>query len=761
MKASMILLATLIVFAQVAAAGDVTLLWDPSTEPELAGYQVCYGTSSRQYTTVVNVGNVTTYTVSGLAVGTYYFSARTYDSAGLQSDYSNEVTTVVSGSSDTTPPVISAIASSSITSSAATIAWTTNEAADSQVKYGSSIGYGLTTPLNSTPATAHSVALTGLAAATTYHYQVLSRDAAGNLAASGDFTFTTPAVADITPPVISAVSSSSITSSAATIAWTTNETADSRVEYGPTTSYGSSTALNTAMVKAHSQTLTSLSPDTTYYYRVKSKDAAGNEAVSGSYSFSTTQPIDITTGLVAAYGFDEGIGSTSADLSGSGNAAYIYSSSWTTGKYGKALYFNGTKSYVSAGTLGLPGLNQPKTVSSWVYLNSRATSTQSMIVLANTVLQAALDHGLKGTKMGVLDFADTWLVIANLPSLKRWHHMAYVFDGAQNRLYIDGILTGTSTIIPSAAPVTNFQIGRWISGSEYFKGNIDEVRIYSRALNLEELNAVMTVPVSAGAAAGQALPSSGEPVALSAREETVVSEDAAVRIVTNPVVDIHLERQSYRQGETVVADGYWISNPSLESRKVELKTWLALPGMLPIAYGNPSADGFLTLAPGFNLDYGPMEFFQVSKDAPEGTCEFNARLIDPVTGNILSEDMNTFSILGHNRTNARRVVQSSDVVLESRLADSGYQYVISNNGTIPAAVELKMWLEAAGSNPVPVYSLGADGSLVLPPGASLSVDPLPLASFPATAGVYALRARILDQVTGEILFESESDLAFR
>jgi hypothetical protein len=759
MKASIILLATLIVFAQAAAAGDVTLLWDPSTDPDLTGYRVCYGTSSRQYTTAVDVGNVTTYTVSGLAVGTYYFSARTYDSAGLQSDYSNEVTTIVPGSSDTTPPVIAAVASSGITNSTATISWTTDEAADRQVKYGTSASYGSTSAPDSTKATAHSVALTGLAAATTYHYQVLSRDAAGNLAASADFTFTTPAVLDTTSPVISAVASSSVTGSAATISWTTNETADSQVEYGLTTSYGSSTALNTAMVKAHAQTLTSLTPDTTYYYRVKSKDAAGNQAVSGSYSFTTTSPIDITTGLVAAYGFDEGIGATSADLSGSGNMASLYSSSWTTGKYGKALYFNGTKSYVSAGTLGLPGLNQPKTVSSWVYMTSKTTSSQSMLALANTALQAALDHGLKGTKMGVLDYADTWLVIANLPSLKKWHHMAYVFDGSQNRLYIDGILTGTSTIIPSAAPVTNFQIGRWISGSDYFKGSIDEVRIYSRALNPDELKAVMTVPVSAGAAAERAQLSAEEPVAPAAAEEAVVSEDAAVRTAINPVVDIHLERQGYRQGATVAADAYWISNPSWESQKVELKTWLALPGMLPIAYANPGDDGMLTLAPGFNLDYAPIEFFQISKDAPEGTCEFNARLIDPVTGDVLSEDMNSFSILGHSRTKVRPVVPSPDVVLESSSADSGYQYVISNNGTMPAAVELKMWLAAAGGNPVPVYALGADGSMVLPAGTSLSIDPL--ASFQAPAGAYVLRSRLLDQATGEILFDSASDPALR
>src|SRR5207249_3747652 len=137
------------------------------------------------------------------------------------------------------------VQASGITGTTATITWTTDEPADSQVEYGPTASYGSTTALDATRTTAHSQALTGLTTNTPYHYRVRSRDAAGNLATSADATFTP--VADATPPVISGLQASGITAAGATVTWTTSENADSQVEYGPTTAYGSSTTLDPAV----------------------------------------------------------------------------------------------------------------------------------------------------------------------------------------------------------------------------------------------------------------------------------------------------------------------------------------------------------------------------------------------------------------------------------------------------------------------------------------------------------------------------------
>jgi chitodextrinase len=131
---------------------------------------------------------------------------------------------------------------------------------------------------------------TSLVASTTYTYVVRAVDGAGNISLdSNSATVTTP-TPDTTPPVISNVTAGNIAQTSATITWTTNEPSDSQVEYGTAVSYGNSTTLNTTLVTNHSTNLAGLVASTDYHYRVKSKDASGNLAVSGDNVFTTAAP---------------------------------------------------------------------------------------------------------------------------------------------------------------------------------------------------------------------------------------------------------------------------------------------------------------------------------------------------------------------------------------------------------------------------------------------------------------------------------------
>ena len=80
----------------VQAGQSVTLAWNASTDPSVAGYNVYYGGASGTYTNEISVGNVTNATISGLVQGTtYYFAATTYASSGVESPFSSEVSYTV------------------------------------------------------------------------------------------------------------------------------------------------------------------------------------------------------------------------------------------------------------------------------------------------------------------------------------------------------------------------------------------------------------------------------------------------------------------------------------------------------------------------------------------------------------------------------------------------------------------------------------------------------------------------------------------
>ncbi len=120
-----------------------------------------------------------------------------------------------------------------------------------------------------------------------YTFKVYADDIAGNMGISEERVVTVNAGADTTPPTISNVAASSITTSSAIIMWTTDELSDSLVKYGTTSGTYTLTASDPSDVTSHSISLTGLSAGTTYYYVVNSTDPSGNSAESAEYSFDT------------------------------------------------------------------------------------------------------------------------------------------------------------------------------------------------------------------------------------------------------------------------------------------------------------------------------------------------------------------------------------------------------------------------------------------------------------------------------------------
>lgn len=83
-------------------SAEVTLAWDPNIESDVGGYVLYYGIDSGVYTEAIDVGKVTEYTLTSLKVDiVYYFAVTAYDIYGNESNFSDELSHVISGN----PPI--------------------------------------------------------------------------------------------------------------------------------------------------------------------------------------------------------------------------------------------------------------------------------------------------------------------------------------------------------------------------------------------------------------------------------------------------------------------------------------------------------------------------------------------------------------------------------------------------------------------------------------------------------------------------------
>ncbi|HVR83753.1 MAG TPA: LamG-like jellyroll fold domain-containing protein, partial [Planctomycetota bacterium] len=84
------------------------------------------------------------------------------------------------------------------------------------------------------------------------------------------------------------------------------------------------------------------------------------------------------------------------------------------------------------------------------------------------------------------------LMTAPLPSLDAWHLLTYVFDGSQHSLYLDGTLANQSAAPAPSGAVGRCEFGRyWALKGESFSGQLDDVRIYKRALTEQEIQSLL------------------------------------------------------------------------------------------------------------------------------------------------------------------------------------------------------------------------------------------------------------------------------
>ncbi|MBI3312846.1 MAG: fibronectin type III domain-containing protein, partial [Candidatus Omnitrophica bacterium] len=277
-----------------AAPSTATITW---TTDEASDTQVEYATNggmSGFQSSPLNSAMVTQHsvTLSQLNPDTqYYYRVRSKDQAG------NVIVSAVNFFTtrplpDTTPPALSNIKVTALVGGV-NISWTTNELSDTQVEYSTdkSMRNSLFSPLNSSLTAQHSVTVSGLNIGTPYYYRIRSKDQSGNLTISEVSTFSPLPAPDTKPPSISNIQLVSA-ADGAKITWTTDEASDTQVEYAinPEMEDSQLSPINEKLVTQHSATLSGLNRLTAYYYRVRSKDAAGNLTLSSISVFKTVPP---------------------------------------------------------------------------------------------------------------------------------------------------------------------------------------------------------------------------------------------------------------------------------------------------------------------------------------------------------------------------------------------------------------------------------------------------------------------------------------
>lgn len=132
----------------------------------------------------------------------------------------------------------------------------------------------------------------------TWYFAVTAYNASGSESAYSS-EVSKSVLNDTTGPVISGVYSDKAGPDTITISWMTDEQATTRIDYGMTTGYGYSTKLDATLSTSHTQTISGLSPSTTYHYRVVSQDASGNSTASPNHSFTTAAPADTKAPVIS------------------------------------------------------------------------------------------------------------------------------------------------------------------------------------------------------------------------------------------------------------------------------------------------------------------------------------------------------------------------------------------------------------------------------------------------------------------------------
>ena len=277
----------------------------------------------------------------------------------------------------------------------------------------------------------------------------------------------------------------------------------------------------------------------------RARDAAANATTSAARTVTVTNAP--ATGPVAAYAFDEGSGTTIADASAAANNGTVSGAVWASGRYGGGLRFDGTDDVVTVVDAASLDLTTAMTLEAWVnpaavptdwrsiVAKERGTNNMTYQLAANSNTNVPATRGYIANGVRTLQGGTRLTAGA-------WVHLAATYDGAMQRLYVNGVQVSSRAQTGTIAVTANaLRIGGSTTMGQYFNGTIDEVRIYNRALVAAEIQTDMVTPVSppppdtVAPVVSGALPTGTLPAGTtSATLQVTTNENATCRYATTP-----------------------------------------------------------------------------------------------------------------------------------------------------------------------------------------------------------------------------------
>ncbi|HEX6667758.1 MAG TPA: LamG-like jellyroll fold domain-containing protein [Solirubrobacterales bacterium] len=225
---------------------------------------------------------------------------------------------------------------------------------------------------------------------------------------------------------------------------------------------------------------------------------------------ATFKPEPSPPGLVLGYGFEETSGTTATDTSTAKNNGTLNGATSTpSGKFGRALSFDGTNDRVDVPDANSLDLTNGMTLEAWV----KPTTNTGYRTALMKERGGDLVYSLYASNGAVPKFesfttGENAATSGSGLALNAWTHLTATYDGATMRLYANGVEVGTKAATGSMPNTTGaLRIGGNAPWGEYFSGLIDEVRVYNRALSASEIEADMNIPVGSPAPADSTPPS--------------------------------------------------------------------------------------------------------------------------------------------------------------------------------------------------------------------------------------------------------------